>query len=259
MTLCDDDLAMFLCRPINEEPWVSLPSGAALASWGKEHEVAYNQMHRFAEIARVYRMAFDFLKTNNVQGDYFEFGCHRARTFRIALVEARRQNLEDMRFLAFDSFQGMPAPNPEASITGLGGGALCTTTEEFSRLIQAQGVYADKVETIKGYFQDSLTPALSERLRDEGRRIAVVTVDCDTFESYVPVLSFLEPFLQTGSVVYLRNLFVGHRGDPNHTPAAAFRDFRESSSFQFNEMVNAGFLGSAFVAAPKRSRKNAAI
>ena len=43
-----------------------------------------------------------FLSGNRINGDYFEFGCHRCRTFRMALTEARRHNLREMKFLAFD-------------------------------------------------------------------------------------------------------------------------------------------------------------
>ena len=86
------------------EPWVELPSNDALANWGRDEEIAYNQINRQTEKALFYRRTFDFLTDNRVIGDYYEFGCHRCRTFRMALTEARRHNLADAKFYAFDSF-----------------------------------------------------------------------------------------------------------------------------------------------------------
>ena len=60
-----------------EEPWVDLPGGRELAGWGREEEIAYNQVNRQTEKALFYRRTFDFLTDNRVLGDYYEFGCHR--------------------------------------------------------------------------------------------------------------------------------------------------------------------------------------
>jgi hypothetical protein len=77
-------------EPTVGEPWVNLPDGAALANWGREQEVAYNQGNRQTEKALFFRRAFDFIKDNRIGGDYYEFGCHRCRTFRMALTFAWR-------------------------------------------------------------------------------------------------------------------------------------------------------------------------
>src|SRR5215471_3948228 len=90
---------------LDREPWVWIPNGKWLKNWGTEDEIKYNQRIRHAEKYRFYQFAFDYLKENGILGDYLEFGCHRARTFRMALTEARRQNMDKMHFHAFDSFE----------------------------------------------------------------------------------------------------------------------------------------------------------
>src|SRR3954466_6243723 len=85
------------------EPWVELASGSDLSGWARNEQIQYNQMYRQAENVQFFRKTFDFLTDNGIAGDYFEFGCHRGRTFRMALSEARRQNRDAMHFLAFDS------------------------------------------------------------------------------------------------------------------------------------------------------------
>jgi len=97
-------------EPVLGEPWVKLASGKELAKWGRDDEIAYNQASRQNEKALFFRRAFDFVTDNRVRGDYHEYGCHRCRTFRMALTEARRHNLLDMKFFAFDSFEGLPDP-----------------------------------------------------------------------------------------------------------------------------------------------------
>src|SRR3984885_8270247 len=102
--------------PMIGEPWVELGTGATLKNWSRDDEIAYNQMNRQAEKALFFRRTFDFLTDNRVHGDYFEFGCHRCRTFRMALTEARRHNLAAMEFHAFDSFEGLPEPTGDTSV-----------------------------------------------------------------------------------------------------------------------------------------------
>jgi Macrocin-O-methyltransferase (TylF) len=238
----------FQSPPLPEEPWIRLPTDADFAGWGYDDQVKYNQMNRYQETHRVYRHSFDSIATNCVSGDYFEFGCHRARTFRIAMTESRRQNLSKMRFLAFDSFQGMPAPSENINVSAFKPGALCTTEEEFLGLVGTLGHSMDRVSTIKGFFQDSLNDITRDKLLAEGYCIAMATIDCDTYESYRPVLKFIEPFLQTGSIIYMRNLFVGHKGSPLHTSRRALTEFEKSSRFALEDFVSIGYSGKAFLA-----------
>ena len=45
-----------------------------------------------------FQKAFDLIYDNTIQGDYFEFGVHRARTFRFALSQAKRRNMKRSNF-----------------------------------------------------------------------------------------------------------------------------------------------------------------
>ena len=78
------------------EPWVELAGASELEDWGEAQRISYNQNNRQMEKYTFYVAAFDYLADSNIPGDYHEFGCHRARTFRMALTEARRQNLRSM-------------------------------------------------------------------------------------------------------------------------------------------------------------------
>ncbi|MBI3706225.1 MAG: class I SAM-dependent methyltransferase [Proteobacteria bacterium] len=235
-------------EPVAGEPWVKLADGAALAHWTREDEIALNQANRQTEKYGFFVKAFDFLTENRVRGDYHEFGCHRCRTFRMALTEARRHNQDQMKFFAFDSFAGLPDAASDPSVELWKRGALATSEGEFMQMVREHGIYADRVVTIKGFYADSLTPALQRRFRDNENKIALVNIDCDLYESAVPVFDFIEPLLQEGSVLYIDDMFSGYKGSPAKGVARAFREFRARSRFKFVRHLDIGWWGRSYIA-----------
>ena len=97
----------FLLNQVNKEPYVDL-NIKDLQKWTKSDEIIYAQMQRQKYKYEFFQKAFDLIYDNTIQGDYFEFGVHRARTFRFALSQAKRRNMKKIKFLAFDSFEGLP-------------------------------------------------------------------------------------------------------------------------------------------------------
>lgn len=235
-------------RPIPEEPWVEIPSAAELRDWNRDDEIAFNQTKRFMKVADLYMDAFDFINTNGIAGDYLEFGCHKARTFRLALTEARRQNIEGMRFLAFDSFAGFTETSPDSHIGQWKKGALHTSEDTFRDIIRQHGLFVSDVETIKGDYKYTLTADLRDRLLARGRKAAMITVDCDLYESAVVVFRFIGPFLQKGTLIYVRGVLSGYKGSPRRTVARAFEENRRALGFEFSEFNNLGWLGRSYVA-----------
>jgi Macrocin-O-methyltransferase (TylF) len=239
----EDDLVV----RIDSEPWVKLANGRELARWSKQDEIRYNQGNRQAEKYQFFRRVFDFLHENEIRGDYHEYGCHRCRTFRMALTEARRHNLDHMKFWAFDSFEGLPTPTTETSVTKWTQGALTTSESEFLTIVREHGIYVENVRTTKGFYSDSLTPKLQEQMLASEAKIALVTVDCDLYESAVPVFNFIEPLLQDGSVIYMDDLFVGNKGNPNRGVARAFLEFQKRSKWQVRRHLDVSWWGRTYI------------
>ncbi|MCC7047843.1 MAG: hypothetical protein IT562_14110 [Alphaproteobacteria bacterium] len=229
------------------EPWVDLPDGKALANWGRDEEIAYNQTNRQTEKALFYRRTFDFLKDNRVVGDYHEYGCHRCRTFRMALTEARLHNLDAMKFFAFDSFEGLPEPTSQTSVEIWKRGALTTTEENFMGMVRAHGIYADRVTTIKGFYGESLTDQLRQKFLDGESKIALVNVDCDLYESAVPVFKFIDPLLQEGAVIYIDDLFAGYKGSPSKGVAKAFLEYQQKTRWRFQRHLDISWWGRSYI------------
>ena len=230
------------------EPWVNLPDNSALSNWGKDQEIVYNQMNRNVQKAKFYSKTFDFLTENQIVGDYLEFGCHRCRTLRMALTEARRHNLSSMNFHAFDSFEGLPEVISDTDHALWRPAALATSLDDFIKIVQKHGIYPENVRTIKGFYQNSLTPTLQEAMLVSGQLAMLVTVDCDLYESAVPVFRFIEPLLQEGTVIYIDDLFAGYRGSPKRGVSRAFMEFQKNTPWKFVRHLDVGWWGRSYIA-----------
>jgi Macrocin-O-methyltransferase (TylF) len=229
------------------EPWVVLADGADLRAWGRDDEIVYNQINRQTEKALFFRRTFDFLTDSRIHGDYFEFGCHRCRTFRMALTEARRHNLETMQFHAFDSFEGLPAPINETSIEIWKRGALTTSEQTFLDHVKTHGIYVNRVKTIKGFYSDSLTSERRRQYVESARKIALVNIDCDLYESALPVFEFIDPLLQEGAVIYIDDLFAGHKGNPHKGLARAFLEWQKRTRWKVVRHLEVGWWGRSYI------------
>lgn len=227
-----------------------LLNGQDFSDWSANKAAPFMTELLNRETFRFMQMAFGYLVSSGVEGDYHEFGCFSGRTFRMALTEARRYELEQMHFVAYDSFEGLPPPSADAppALSCWEAGSMAMSEEEFRRLLEVHNVWREKVRILKGFFDRSLTPELQAEMLASGRKIAIANVDCDLYESAIPVFRFIEPLLQEGSLVYLDDYFCGYRGNPTKGVAGAFYEYAEHSQWKFQPFIVAGWWGKAFIA-----------
>jgi O-methyltransferase len=131
-------------------------------------------------------------------GDYLEFGVYRGRAFLAAYKMAVRRKMESMRFFAFDSFQGLPeVGGADADHRHFFKGQYACSIDAFRAILSKAGVDQSRVHLVPGFFDASLT---EETRRSLGiKRVAIAWIDCDLYESTVPVLDFLAPLITTGT------------------------------------------------------------
>jgi O-methyltransferase len=132
--------------------------------------------------------------------------------------------LFDWTYVGFDSFAGLPEIAAGDELPIWRQGALATSEEDFVARVTKRGMPREKLLTVKGFYEESLTPELRDRLLPT--RAAVVYIDCDLYASTVPVLEFVLPFLQRGTVIVFDDWFCFH-GDPERGERRAFRELRE--------------------------------
>lgn len=168
-----------------------------------------------------------------IRGYYFEFGCHGANTMRMAWKHTH--HLHEWTFVAFDSFEGLPEIAAIDAQPIWKKGRLATAEETFVQLVTAAGMPRDRLKTVKGFYDASLTDELKSRLLPA--KAAMVYVDCDLYQSTVPVLRFIKDFLQPGTVIVFDDWFCFH-GDPMRGEQRAWEEFRAANpDLRFAEFV----------------------
>ena len=106
----------------------------------------------------------------------------------------------------------------------------------------------DKIETYPGFYNETLTPELKKNLSINNTKGAVICIDCDLYESSVPVFKFIEEFLQDGTVIYIDDWFAGYKGHQNKGVSKAFHEFSQNSKYKFTEFVPVPWIGKSFIA-----------
>jgi len=191
------------------------------------------------------RSAMEYISTTGLEGDYLEFGLFRGSSFVPAYHFAQRNKLKNMQFYGFDSFEGLPAINGRDVGGEFTQGQYCLSLDKFTRLISGNGVRLDKVNLVNGWYDSVLNKDTKQRL--PLKSAAFVFVDCDLYESTIPVLNFISDYLQTGTVIAFDDWFC-FKGDPEKGEQRAFREWLESNSaFDAIEFHKFGWSGNSFI------------
>jgi hypothetical protein len=131
-----------------------------------------------------------------VPGDFIETGVWRggAAIFMRGALKAR--GVTDRVVWAADSFEGVPSPNPDkypqdANYKFHDFKELAVSLEEVQNNFRRYGLLDDQVRFLKGWFRDTLPSAPI-------RRLAVLRLDGDLYESTIDALTHLYPKLVRG-------------------------------------------------------------
>lgn len=207
-------------------------------------ELEYNSFNR-----RFYAIeqAAEYLVGAQVPGDYLEFGVYQGRTFSHA-CKLMGPLFEEMRFVAFDSFDGLPTPRGIDAQDGYTsrfhrGEFRCSKTEFFTHL-KSRRVDVSRVTAIEGWFDQSLTEAT--RTAEGLKHAACVWIDCDLYESTVPVLQFITPMLSAGAVLLFDDWHC-FRNHPDFGQQRATREWLTAHpTMKLAELFSFGSHGVAF-------------
>lgn len=151
--------------------------------------------------AEMLNKALAYVANERLDGDYAEFGVLRGRTFVEAWYAVGRFELPNVKLHAYDSFEGLPVlAGPDR------GGPFSAREFASSRSVfdaSTAKIPPDRMTVTEGFFADSLPTAAKHP-------IAVAWIDCDLYESTVPVLDFLTDQLQDGAVLIFHDWFCFH-------------------------------------------------
>jgi hypothetical protein len=156
-----------------------------------------------------------------------------------------------MRFLAFDSFEGLPEPagldrSEEGFASGFFKGQYAVTEDEFRHNVFAAApqLRPERLIITKGWFNQMLTQETGENIHLD--KLACTWIDCDLYESTVPVLKFITPYLTIGSVIFFDD-WRCYRNLATHGEQRACREWLDDNKgLALNEFISFGFHGMSF-------------
>lgn len=143
----------------------------------------------------------EYLGFAKLAGDYCEFGVADGHSF-VNAFSLMGPIFPEMRFHAFDSFEGLPRPSGPDSVndytSGFHEGQFACSLDDFTMRVRSLGMPSENVVVYKGWFDRTLAEGMPAAVIS---KVAVAWIDCDLYESTVPVLKFLTARLQPGSVI----------------------------------------------------------
>jgi O-methyltransferase len=189
----------------------------------------------------------EYLISAQIPGDYAEFGVYRGTTFEQA-YKSMASFFADMKFAAFDSFEGLPKPEGIDAVAGYTGNfhekEFSCSEEEFLANMEAAGVDLSRIRTVKGWFDETLIPADTDAYGLE--KIAAAWIDCDLYKSTVPVLDFLTSRLSTGSVIVFDD-WRNFRNQPDFGEQKAVSEWlAKNPGITLRELFAYGWYGMVF-------------
>ncbi|MEO8717995.1 MAG: TylF/MycF family methyltransferase [Burkholderiales bacterium] len=131
-----------------------------------------------------------------VPGDFIETGVWRGGASIFMRGALKAHGVTDRIVWAADSFAGLPPPNPEkypedANYKFNEYKELAVSLEQVQNNFNRYGLMDDQVRFLKGWFRDTLPNA-------PVRRLAILRLDGDLYESTIDALTHLYPKLQQG-------------------------------------------------------------
>lgn len=202
-------------------------------------------MDRFAYPKRPRESALDdvgdYLVGADVQGHYVEFGVYRGETFAYAL-DHLAPLFPKMNFVAFDSFQGLPSPVGIDRLGHYRSGQYAATKAEFLNTIRPSMCNPDRIRIVPGWFAQTLTPESNYGVPS----VALAWIDCDLYESTVPVLSWLTKRVEDGGVIVFDD-WRCFRNKPHLGQQRACSEWLQNNSdIALRELLPVGWHGIAF-------------
>jgi len=206
-----------------------------------------HEMISYSDREDILRLAMEFLKHSQIEGDYLEFGVFQGQLFSTAYHIAQSEGLSSMRFHAFDSFEGLPEVKgiDTQGFQHFETGEFSSSEQVFLKTLKTNNIDLAKTTVSKGFFSDTLSHNLQKEL--QLHKAAIVYVDCDLYESTVPVLDFVRPLIGTGTIIMFDDWYC-FRADPNLGEQRAFTEWLECNpALSSQEYRKYGWHGNSFV------------
>ena len=194
----------------------------------------------------------EYLVGAQIEGDYCEFGVWQGATF-VSAYKSMASLFPEIKFVAFDSFEGLPEPKGLDAVGGYTShfyrGQFMSSLEQFMRNLKMNKIDLARVRTVQGWFDQTLSSQQAQR--NGVNKVAVAWVDCDFYESTIPVLEFLSSRVTTGSVVAFDD-WRCYRNHPGFGQQRAVKEWLERNPrLSLSPLLSFGWNGMVFTVTQK--------
>ncbi len=199
----------------------------------------------YTDRERMLDRAMRYTKVSKVEGDYLEFGVWKGDTLAKAYHIANKNNHKKLRFFAFDSFEGLPEPK---GIDKIGGefyqGQYKCGKKKFISNLKKWKVNLKRISIVKGWFDQSLP---EHRKNGNLKKVAIAWIDCDIYESTVPVLEYLTEIVQDGTILVFDDWY-NYKGDSNLGEQKAVNEWlKKNKKIKLTPYFNYSAFGHSFI------------
>ena len=198
------------------------------------------------ERRKAFTRVFNFIYFNKVDGAYIEFGVASGLTFKLALLNAKVRNMNQMTFIGVDTFLGFPETNgPEIEFKSYGsivGSRSFSISAIRNRL---KGSIANDINLIKINMETDNLNDLKQVVR--ATNIAIAHLDMDYYSPTINALSIICGSLSVGSILMFDNYFFFAAND-SMGERRALSEFRASNpKILISDYFTYGWHGKAFI------------
>lgn len=205
--------------------------------------------HNIEKIAGL-KKAFYLTNLEAVEGDYLEFGMYEGTSFIGAFeshMRTRQPDTPARAFWGYDSFEGFKYTDADDKHPFFREGDFKSSETKVRKRLKRHFGKKAKWTVTKGYVEDTVGGKLAADIGIP--KVAIVFIDLDLGNPARVALDFVQPVLQTGSIIIFDDYFA-YRGRMDRGVARAFEEFKTAHpEMKFRRLFDYGFGGQAFIVA----------
>jgi O-methyltransferase len=163
-----------------------------------------------AALEKTYRDVLAMLQRDSEDdvGAYLEFGVYVGTSLLCMHRASVDAGLPGMRLVGFDSFQGLPASADAEDAGAFRRGWYRAGRDLVGDHLTRNGIDWDRTTLVPGWFEETLRPAVAERLGID--KASVILIDCDIYLSARAALRFCAPLIRDRAVIVFDDWSAGH-------------------------------------------------
>lgn len=183
-------------------------------------------------IARTFRIQ----DANLLTGDfaYYEFGLFKGFSFWFAEQLSRDFTKPNFKCYGFDSFNGLPKVYEDKNVPEWTEGSYNASLDMVNTFLTLYDSSFERIELFKGIYSKDFFKSLEDRKTFKFASVCVI--DCDLYESCVPVLDFVGKYFRKGTIVIMDDYDTNCKGEREALSEYEARhpEFRKEILFKYN-------------------------